>query len=106
MNMFRNFQVMRRHRLYLSLSLLFVIVSFLGMLTRGFVLGIDFTGGTLLERRFPQPVTAAQVREVLSSSPLADLGVSDATVQTLDEARDVLIRTRALSNDEIHRLDE
>lgn len=106
MRMFQNFQVMRLHRLYLAVSAFLVALSLLGMLIKGLVLGIDFTGGTLLERRFPQSVTTAQVREVLSSPELADLAVGDAVVQTLDEARDVLIRTRALTNDEIRRVDD
>jgi SecD/SecF fusion protein len=51
-------------------------------------LGIDFSGGTLQEYRFEQPVAIQDVR-----SALADIGLETATIQSFGTERDVIIRT-------------
>ena len=69
-------------------------LAFNGM-TRGKVMnfGIDFTGGTMINLRFVQPVTVAQVREVLSGHKLGE-----AVIQKSGE-RDILIRTEPLEGE-------
>jgi preprotein translocase SecF subunit len=54
-------------------------------------LGIDFTGGTLLELRFDQPVQPAEVRGVF-----VDSGFPGTTVQTTSDEQTVLIRTKPM----------
>lgn len=89
----------------LSLSALLVVLTIVSLLTRGLNFGVDFTGGTLLERRFERPVTAAEVRDVVTGPALADLELSSPVVQSLDDPRDVLIRVRALEPAEVERMD-
>lgn len=101
----RVYNVMRYRTVFLAVSGLVTAVAVLSMVFKGFNLGIDFTGGTLLERALPRPVTAAEVQQVLAGPDLADLQLGGATVQPLDGGRSVLIRTRALEQDEIGRID-
>lgn len=53
----------------------------------GFNLGLDFTGGTLIELHMDKPVELAQVRKAL-----ADAGYGHAVVQSFGGTRDVLVR--------------
>lgn len=80
-----------------AVSAALVLISILLLIFKGLNLGIDFRGGTLLERGLPLGTTAAQVQEALASLDGFDLGSS--YVQPVDEAVEgqtvVLIRTRA-----------
>ncbi|KAF0280962.1 protein-export membrane protein SecF [Spiribacter roseus] len=75
----------RRPLALLTAVLIVAAIGFLGV--RGLNLGLDFTGGTLVEVGYPEAVELAQVREVL-----AEDGYDDAVVQTFGTARDILIR--------------
>ena len=54
---------------------------------RGMPLGIDFTGGTLIEVNYEQPVDPHAVRMALTEG-----GFSDAGVQRFGTTRDILVR--------------
>ncbi len=54
---------------------------------KGLNLGVDFTGGTVLEVRYTQAAEIQKVREHLASN-----GHADASVQNFGTSRDVLIR--------------
>lgn len=60
-----SYNFLRYSRITIGISAVLVLLSVLSMLVKGFNLGIDFTGGVLLERHLGQAVTAADVREVL-----------------------------------------
>jgi preprotein translocase subunit SecF len=77
----------QRRKIALSLSLLFVVVSFASLATRGLDFGIDFTGGVLLEVGYSQAANLETIR-----TNLADAGFSDAQVQQFGEDTDVLVR--------------
>ena len=76
----------RRH-LWAAISIALTLLSIGSFLTKGMVLGIDFTGGTLLEIRYAQTADLNQVRETLQSN-----GYKDAMVQYFGSSHDVLIR--------------
>ncbi len=86
------YDFMRYGKATVAVSAALLVLSVLSMAVKGFNLGIDFTGGILLERHLGRPVTAADVREALQSPELADLNLSGAIIQPLDDPRDVLIR--------------
>lgn len=76
-----------RKKLWYVISLIFIIPGLISLLFQGLNLGIDFTGGNLLEIRFEENVTTEQVREVFqarvdSSYSVQDSGNNSYLVQT------------------------
>lgn len=106
MNSVPSFNFIRYSKLTIAISAVLVVLSILSMVVRGFNLGIDFTGGVLLERNVGREVTAAEVREVLQSPQLADLNLSGAIVQPLSEQGGVLIRFASETTADVARIDE
>lgn len=82
-----NFEFMRHRRLAFGLSAALVILSLVLIFTRGLNFGIDFTGGTLIELGYAEPVELESVRERLEAG-----GFERAIVQHFGTSRDVLIR--------------
>ncbi|NOX67850.1 MAG: protein translocase subunit SecF [Gammaproteobacteria bacterium] len=76
-----------RRRIALSISALAIVVSLVSIGTRGLELGIDFTGGVLLEIGYPQAADLNKIRGLL-----ADAGFDDVQVQEFGVATDVLLR--------------
>lgn len=68
------------------ISLITFILSVFFIATKGLNLGVDFTGGTVLE------VSYSQTADLGKSSILVDLEMSDASVQNFGSSREVLIR--------------
>lgn len=91
--------IVENRKLFFAISGGLVLVAVILLLVNGLNFGIDFAGGTLLERGLPAGTTAAQVQEVLASEALASLDLGGSFVQPLDEAVEgqtvVIIRTRA-----------
>ena len=75
-----------------------IIVMLLGLVSifvkGGLQYDIDFTGGTLVELRLPQPVPLGDIRSSLTAA-----GFHDSIIQIFDDPRDVLIRTQVSSTD-------
>ncbi|WP_028773075.1 protein translocase subunit SecF [Shewanella waksmanii] len=69
------------------LSLILVIGSITSLATKGINWGLDFTGGTVVELEFTNPVDLNGLREKLTSEETAG-----AVVQNFGSTRDVLIR--------------
>lgn len=70
-----------------GLSIIMTVGAVLLLVFKGLNLGLDFTGGTLLEVRYAQEANLEQVR-----SQLAAAGHHEAIVQNFGSARDVLVR--------------
>lgn len=70
-----------------ALSIVMTVGAVLLLVFKGLNLGLDFTGGTLLEVRYAQEANLEQVR-----SQLAAAGHEEAIVQNFGSARDVLVR--------------
>ena len=69
------------------ISIVTFILSVYFIATKGLNLGVDFTGGTVLEVSYSQTADLGKIRNVL-----ADLEMSDASVQNFGTSRDVMIR--------------
>ncbi|MEE9425267.1 MAG: protein translocase subunit SecF [Methylococcales bacterium] len=82
-----NYDFMGKRKLALILSALLIIISIASLIFRGLELGIDFTGGTLVEIGYPSSVDAQIVRDQLVAG-----GFDDASVQHFGTAKDILIR--------------
>jgi preprotein translocase subunit SecF len=64
-----------------------LLISIVSLATRGLNFGLDFTGGTLIELGYQQPVELAEVRHSLENA-----GFKDAVVQHFGTVHDVMIR--------------
>lgn len=82
-----NINFMAGRRAAALISGLLMIISIGALATRGLNLGIDFTGGTLVEAGYPAPVDLKPIRQALAGSEF-----DDALIQYFGSARDILIR--------------
>lgn len=80
-------EFMKYRLLAAGLSALLLLGSIGSLSVRHLNLGLDFTGGTLIEVGYAQPVELNSVRDTL-----ADAGYVDAVVQHFGNAGDVLVR--------------
>ena len=76
------------------LAALLIAISIGSIATRGFNFALDFTGGTVTELRFEQPVDVDEVRSRLQAA-----GYDSAQVQTLGSGNDLLIRLQPKQGD-------
>jgi preprotein translocase subunit SecF len=72
---------------WFAVSVIAVVLSWAAIGLRGLNLGIDFTGGTVIEVSYPASIEVEAVRQKLAT---VDLG--DAIVQNFGSSREVLIR--------------
>jgi len=92
--------IIGKRRWYFLISLLVIVPGVVAMVYSLIYFGspmrlsIDFTSGTLLELRFASPAPPAQVWAVY-----AERGYNDTSVQTADDARTLLIRSKQLPLD-------
>lgn len=82
-----SFRFMPLRRRWYAISGALLLASVLLLAVRGLNLGIDFTGGVVLELSFPEAVDLDQVRSALGAA-----GFEDAVVQSFGTAHDVLVR--------------
>ena len=82
------FDIAGRAKIWFIISLLIIIPGIISMATRGLNFGIDFTGGTIIDLKFEQPVEISKVRESLKP-----FGLDGATIQLSGESSDVASST-------------
>lgn len=96
----KRIDIVGHRKWWFSLSSLLVIIAFICIFMKGFNFGIDFTGGTILDLKFEQTVTVAQVREGLRKDNLEN-SVIQLSGDTFEESgKEVIIRTHSLTADE------
>ncbi len=85
-------------RLWLCVSLVIIVVGlvFVALPGYGIRLGIDFTGGSILDLKFEDPTTTALIREALSGQGLGNSVIQRASA----DGTEMIIRTRPLSDQE------
>jgi len=74
-------------RLTTTISLITFILAIIFLVAKGLNLGVDFTGGTLMEVSYTHPADIDKIRQVMDKIEL-----KDATVQNFGTSKDVLIR--------------
>ena len=86
-NMNIKFNFMRMRVITTIMSVLLLIASIASLSYQGLNLGIDFTGGTLVEVGYPEAVDLDKIRESFIDSEF-----SNTSVQYFGTANEILIR--------------
>ena len=81
------FPFMHTRKVWYGLSAVLIVASLTLVVVRGLNLGIDFTGGVVVETNFSKAPNIDQLR-----SDLAKAGVAEAQVQAFGSSRDILVR--------------
>ena len=96
-----NFDFMSKRKIALTISLLLVIASIVLLLTRGLNLGIDFTGGNVIQAEFENRPDVAKVREIISEivakgamiQNFGEKGIIIRTNEDTEESREAVVKT-------------
>src|SRR6202020_3668208 len=81
------FPFMHTRKVWYGLSAFLILSSLALVLIRGLNLGVDFTGGVVVETNFPQAPNIEALRSALASA-----GVAAAQGQAFGSSRDILVR--------------
>lgn len=74
-------------RLTTAISLITFLFAVFFLAQKGLNLGVDFTGGTVIEVSYPQAADLGKIRQAVES-----IHLNEATVQNFGSSRDVMIR--------------
>ncbi len=99
MKIVKNFNIIGKRKIWYMLSLLFIIPGIISIFVQGFNLGIDFTGGTIVELKFAKPVTVLQVRDTLKDYGLENSTIQLAGKEHIEASEDVFVRTAILPDE-------
>lgn len=94
------FSIVKNYKIFFSITIIFLLIGIGSMFVRGFNLGIDFTGGSLMDLSFNKPVTVAQVRDVLKEHKLGNSIIQLEGVDGAQSSQGVLIRTVVIDDDQ------
>ena len=82
-----NIDFLGRQKNTFVFSIVLIVCSIASLGVRGLNLGIDFTGGTLVELAYERSVNTSDIRTTLSNA-----GIEDGVVQYFGTSKDILIR--------------
>ncbi len=80
------YDFMGKRKIFISISLILIVLSLFSIFTKGFNWGIDFKGGIEIEVRFAKPVKISEVRKYISKE------FKDAAITTFGSDKEILIR--------------
>ena len=78
----RRLNIIGRRNLFFAISLLIIIPGVYSMATRGFLLGIDFAGGTEFTVNFANQPSVAQVEQVVTAETIHGQNITGSVIQT------------------------
>ena len=91
------FNIVKKRYWWFALSLLIIIPGIISLFVQGLNLGIDFTGGTMIDIPFNKTVTQTQISDTMKSVGL------EGQVQLTGD-KQALIRTKALDEEQRNTL--
>ncbi len=84
-----NIDFIGKRKIALTISALMILISLGALAVKGLNFGIDFTGGTLVEVKFDQAPSIADVRSAISPK-----GFGNAVIQQFGSPEEILIRVQ------------
>ena len=93
------FHFIKPRKIWYLISILVIVPGLISLMLQGLNLGIDFTGGNLLEVKFDRPVAVQEVRQVMAEQGLD----SSRGIQQVGNDN-FIIRTQALNEAESAKL--
>jgi preprotein translocase subunit SecF len=84
-----NYDVLRHWRKTAVVVVAFLVPALLWVVVRGYSYSIEFTGGTLMQLEFREPVDAGRIRNVLG-----DAGVGNVEIQTFGTPNELVVRAQ------------
>ena len=96
----RKFSIVNHYKIFFSITIIFLIIGIGSMIFRGFNLGIDFTGGSIMDLSFNKPVTVAEVRDVMKEHKLGNSIIQLEGSDGGQSSKGVLIRTGVIDDEQ------
>jgi SecD/SecF fusion protein len=96
--------IMKRAGAWIGVAIAVGVLAIGGIVVRGLNLGVEFTGGRILEFSTSQPVSVAEAREAVSEA-----GFPGAVVQSssgVGEHDNITVRTAQIDNDQAVHIEE
>tara|TARA_Y100001947_G_C10302489_1_gene287876 strand:+ start:222 stop:1184 length:963 start_codon:yes stop_codon:yes gene_type:complete len=85
-----------RSKLWISISIILVVLSLISFFVQNLNFGIDFSGGTSIRTESSEPVNVAAYRNALSSLDLGDITISEVFDPNFEDDQNVaMIRIQA-----------
>ena len=95
------FSIVKRYKLFFAITITFLIIGLGSMIVKGFNMGIDFTGGSIMDLQFHKTVYVAEVRDVLKERDLGNAIIQlESSDSAVTSAKGVLIRTGVISDEQ------
>lgn len=82
-----NINFIKYHKTALIFSVILIFISFISLFAKFLNLGIDFTGGILIESRFEKKVEISNLRSILSNSDIEKFNI-----QSSENNNNIMIR--------------
>lgn len=95
------FSIVKRYKIFFAITITFLIIGLGSMIVKGFNMGIDFTGGSIMDLQFQKSVSVAEVRDVLKERDLGNAIIQlESSDSAVTSAKGVLIRTGVISDEQ------
>lgn len=95
------FSIVKRYKIFFAITITFLIIGLGSMIVKGFNMGIDFTGGSIMDLQFHKTVSVAEVRDVLKERDLGNAIIQlESSDSVVTSAKGVLIRTGVISDEQ------
>jgi SecD/SecF fusion protein len=102
-----NFDFVGKRKMFYVISIVIIVAGLVSAFTRGFDMGVDFSGGTSVRVAFEQDVNVDQLRSAIGSTLVDESGnASSNTVQSIGAgSREFKVTTNYMMNSEAENVE-
>ena len=93
-----NFDFVGKRKIWYAISIIIILLGLISLITRGLNLGIDFTGGNIIQVHLEQTIDVEELRDLVSTHVEATPSIQ------VGEDNDYLIRTTDMDEEESNQL--